>query len=102
MTSAALSERNFVTSGAIAYECRVDWKNCIPAKTVVNEGSQMMMQPTQITTTVPAGAVTLVILKLIDQAPAILTALGVLMTALVGLLNFRRLGEVKSQTDGHM
>jgi hypothetical protein len=50
---------------------------------------------------VPASGVQ-VLLKLIDQAPAIITALAALAASLVSLLNFRRLGQVRDQTNGQL
>jgi sugar phosphate isomerase/epimerase len=40
-------------------------------------------------------------LKLIDQLPSILTAVGVILTALVGLYNAAKIRQVKAQGDGH-
>lgn len=53
-------------------------------------------------TPVTLGAGAQIALRLIDQAPTIITALAALTASLVGLLNYRRLGKVQSQTNGHM
>lgn len=56
--------------------------------------------PAPVPVTLGAGAQ--IVIKLIDQAPAILTAGAALVASIVGLLNFRRLGKVQAQTNGHM
>ncbi len=43
---------------------------------------------------------TQIALKLIEQLPGILTALGVLLTASLGIWNARKLSHVQRQTDG--
>lgn len=50
----------------------------------------------------PLGAFAQIIIKLIDQAPAILQAAGILAATLLGLYNARKLNQVQAQTNGHM
>lgn len=50
----------------------------------------------------PLSVAAQVAIKLIDQLPAIIQALGILFVAILGLYNARKLNQVQTQTDGHM
>lgn len=52
-------------------------------------------------TPVTIGAGTQIALKLIDQLPAILQALGILAATGLGMYNARKITQVQSQTNGH-
>lgn len=52
-------------------------------------------------TPVGLGAGAQITIKLIEQLPQILTALGLLLTAGLGIYNARKITQVKDQTNGH-
>lgn len=52
-------------------------------------------------TPISMSAGTQIVLALIDRAAAILTALGLVLTAVVGLYNAVKIRQVKDQSDGH-
>lgn len=47
------------------------------------------------------GPIAQITIRLIDQLPQILQALGILLAAGLGLYNARKITQVKEQTDGH-
>lgn len=59
-------------------------------------------QPPPVPLQAPLTVSAQIIIKLLDQLPNILSGLAILLPSIIGILNYRRIGAVKDQTDGHL